>query len=225
MPTQGPLIIPTLPVTTQTFNSTLLQMRNKVYMGLRDDSQQFITPGMVNEFLNEGYLDLCARLRLSQATATGSSSATDGTVTLPTDFIEPTTFSMGAVPLQEATNDLFDSYALVGVAPSTVFYRFYNNKIETYPQQKNVAYILKYTQVPTRLINDTDVFADLPAELEIRLVHYGRGQCRYIEGDQADGDRYMAIYNAGIPSVPRAAFRFGRGPNELVPASGVFDDV
>lgn len=236
MPTNpNPIIVPTLPSSSQTYNSTLAQMRAKVYMGLRDDQQQFLPADMVNEFLNEGYLDLVARLRLCTAEATGTTTSA-AKIPFPTSpvFQEIQSLALttlGVIP-NEVSDDVYDSWRVPGNDPGLIIYRIFDSNIELYPDSATIsgtngvstAYRLRYAGIPTRLVNDTDLFTYLPAEVESRLVAYARSQARYIEGDQADGDRYMQVYENGLPGRPRAEYRLGKGVNAFILAPSVFDD-
>lgn len=229
MPVQGPLIIPTLPgAGSPSYNSTLKQLRDRVYFTLRDSDRQFAMPEMIDYWLTEGYLDICSRLRLNKAEVTGSTTSTS-TIPFPTSYIEVDNegLSLGTVVAMEVTSDQFDSYAIPNNTVDYIIYRVFNGNLELYSTSLTTAstpYKLRYVKVPTKPSLDTDVFSALPAELEVRLINYARAHARYMSGDMDDGDRYMAIYRAGIPDYPRASQRFGHGPAQMVPMPGVFDE-
>jgi len=229
MSVTGPLIIPTLPAAgSPSYNSTLKQLRDRVYMTLRDSDHQFMTPEMIDYFLTEGYLDICARLRLNKAEVS-STTTSDSKIPFPTGYIEVDQegLTLGTRIASEVTSDQFDSYAVPGNTVDYIIYRIFNGNIELYSTSlttANTAYKLRYVKIPTKPSVDSDVFSVLPAELEVRLVNYARAHARYVSGDMDDGDRYMAIYRAGIPDYPRASQRFGHGPAQMVPMPGVFDE-
>ena len=215
----GPLVAEvTLPSTT-----TLAKMKACVYRGIRDSDMEFAPPGDIVAYINEGYLDLCSRLRLVQKEASGTTTAA-GLIPFPSDYIELDTIQIGTQDLQEATDVVFDSYKVPGSTPPVTLYRFWGTNIETYPAQESVAYTLRYVGQPTELANDSDLFTYLPKELEIRVCRYARAQVHATMHEQDQADREMEVYLRGLPDYPRAAHRLGIGPDQLTPQASYFLD-
>lgn len=197
-------------------------MRNCVYRGLRDDDRQMITPGDADFYINEGYVDLCTRLRLVKVQFSGTTTA-QGTIPFPTDYVELDTIAIGTQNLQEATDAVFDSYRIPGGVPPLTLYRFFQTNIETYPVQASTAYTIRYAARPPKLAADTDVFTYLPPEMEIRVCRYARAEALHTMGEDTQGARNMDIYLRGLPDLPRAAHRWGNGPDQLTPQASYFD--
>jgi hypothetical protein len=216
----GPLIVPSSLVVGTT---TLADMRQCVRRGIRDDDRQMVPTADVDFWLNEGYLDLCSRLRLVQTEFSGTTTST-GTIPFPADYVETVHLEIGTTPLQEATDDVFESYQQFNGTPAVTLYRYFGTNIETYPVKASAAYTIRYVGKPTKLINDADAFTSLPSELEVRLCRYARAQAHYILGDTSDADREMEVYSRGLPDYPRAMNRRGIGPNQLVPQQSYFDN-
>jgi hypothetical protein len=220
----GPLVVSELPGVSggTAFGATLEQLRACVRMGIRDDGMQFIPDGDIDFFLNEGYLDLTSRLRLYKKEFSGTTTST-GTIPFPADYIELTSLAIGTQSLQEATDVVFDSYRVPSGVPPITLYRFFGTNIETYPVQASTAYTIRYVARPPKLTVDSDIFMYLPAEMETRLCSYGRAQARWLMEEPEIADRYMEVYLRGLPDVPRAAHRWGNGPDQLTPQASYFD--
>jgi hypothetical protein len=58
-----------------------------VYVAIRDTDKQFVTSTEVKPWINQGYLDLAARLKVLRPDSTGTVGA-DGDVDCPADFTE-----------------------------------------------------------------------------------------------------------------------------------------
>jgi hypothetical protein len=207
----------------------LQDLRRRVFSVLRDSEKSFTEDQDVEDLLNEAYLDLTARLRLLRKEATGTTSST-GTVALPTDFIEPVWFSVlpssssdNHVVVEFTDDAVFDSWRLSESEPSNVLGRIYNGTIETYPVVVSLAYTLRYVYTPTTLdsVGDSPL---IPAELQVRMVNYARAHCKYKEGEMAEGDRYLSMYEDGLPTAPLGARRERPGPFNLTLVPGVFDE-
>ncbi len=212
--------------------ATLAQLETAVFAVLRDDQKSFVLNSEVDTWLNESYLDLAARLRLTVKEKTGTTAA-DGTIALGTDaadFIElrwlkvtPSSGSTAEERLTYVDDDVYDSYKDTETVPGTDIFRIFAGKIETYPVQVSRPYRMRYVFKPTALSAGADVPA-IPEELHIRLINYARAQAKWKEGDSLEGDRYFAFYERGLPDAPRASRRERPGPFSMVPVPGVFDE-
>ena len=208
--------------------STLADLKRRVYSVLRDSEKSFVADQDVEDLLNEASLDLSARLRLLRKQVASTTSAT-GTVALPTDFIEPVWFSVlpdstaDAQEVVEFVDDaVFDSWRLGEGIPPRQLARVFGGVIETYPVVVSLAYTLRYVYTPAILDSAADLAA-VPAELQVRLVNYARAHCKYKEGELEEGDRYLALYEAGLPGSPTSGRRERPGPFNLFPATGYWD--
>lgn len=210
---------------------TRAQLRDLVYAPLRDSERTFVEPWFVDEMLNEAYLDLNARLRLTRATATGTTSST-GEITLPVneDFIEVLQLWVGTTPVTMHDDYTFNSYEAAGVTPymSTNSIAILGRmsmdrlKIETYPQAVTTDYTLEYVKRPESMALDTDKPTSLAPEMQPRLVAYARAHAKWQEGEIVEGNQYMAQYEQGLPGSPRMTNNLRPASMTLIPEPGPF---
>lgn len=201
------------------------QLRELVYVPLRDGERTFVEPWFVDAMLNEALFDLNARLRIKRATATGTSSAA-GVITVPTDFVEVLDlwFDNPAIQPELTSDGVFNSYAKRGAStPSNYLARVFGATIETYPEIASAAYTLEYVARPTMLDLDTDRPTDLSPEMTPRLVAYAQAKAKWQEGETEEGNQYMAMYEAGLPGSPRMTNYLRPAPMTMFPAAGPFD--
>jgi hypothetical protein len=203
-------------------------METSVFAVLRDTSKTFVLSTEVKEWLNEAYLDMVARTGLLRKQATGSTSAT-GTVTLPSDFINMTSFwvasddpSINDEP-EFVRDDIFLSHRNNNTTLDTTIFRIFNGVIQTYPALVSSSYVLEYVYKPPALSAGGDVPL-IPEELHVKLIHYARAHAKWKEGEETEGDRYYSLYNQGLQPVPAdAARRENPGPFDLVPIPDYWD--
>jgi len=205
----------------------LASMKRRVYAVLRDSEKAFVLDENVEDWLNESYLDVAARTRCLRKEVTGSTTAA-GSVTLPADYLQTEWLSVddsngNETKVEFVDNQVFDSWRLGGGTPTNQLARIYNGAIETYPVAVSVSYTLRYVYEPTPMSAGSDE-PDLPSELHIRLVNYARAHAKYQEGELEEGDRYMALYEAGMPGPPLAGLREKPGPFDLRPPSGFWEE-
>lgn len=201
------------------------QLRELVYIPLRDNERDFVEPWFVDAMLNEALLDLNARLRIKRAAASGTSNAS-GVITVPTDFVEVLElwFDDPAI-MPEFTNDsIFNSYAKRGTStPANYLARTFGATIETYPEIELADYTLEYVARPTLLTSDTDQPVDLSPEMTPRLVAYAQAKAKWQEGEVEEGNQYMAMYETGLPGAPRMTNYLRPAPMTMFPVQGPFD--
>lgn len=206
----------------------LQQMKKKVYDALRDSEKAFIEDSSVEDWLNEAYQDVASRLRLTRIETTGTTTAS-GTITLPTDYVEAVWLSIvpegstDQVVVEFVDDAVFDSWRLAGSTPHNQLARIFDGTIETYPVAASESYTLRYVYRPTVMDSAADT-PDLPEELHMRLVHYARAHAKFIEGELEEGDRYMSMYESGLPMPNMAGYRERPGPFSLRPAPGWWDE-
>lgn len=208
----------------------LLQLRELVYVPLRDNERSFVEPWFVDAMINEALYDLNARLRIRQQVDTGNTSST-GTIPYPSDMVEVmglwiTDVNGSAQPLQFVTQDVFNSWARPGgsmTSPSAYLARVFGAIIETYPVFATRPYRLEFVGRPAELAQDTDRPVDLHPEMTPRLVSYAQAKAKWQEGEVEEGNQYMAQYEAGLPGPPRMLNAIHPEPLLFVPEPGPFD--
>jgi hypothetical protein len=208
---------------------SLVMLRNLVYVPLRDAEQSFVEPWFVDAMLNEAYLDLNARLRINKKVATGTTSST-GTIAIPTDLVEHQNLFVEETPVQIVDDDLYKSYERTGntaygqadAAVVLARLNYFSSVIETWPQVVSSAYVWEYVARPGEMEAESDTPAKLTKELCPRLVSYARAHAKWQEGEEAEGSKYMALYEQGLPGAPREAFRRNPAPMALIPEPGPF---
>jgi hypothetical protein len=201
------------------------QLRELVYVPLRDNERSFVEPWFVDAMLNEALLDLNARLRIKRLVATGTSDA-DGVLTVPTDFVEALDLWFDDPAINpEVTNDsVFNSYAKRGAStPANYLARVFGATIETYPVIATADYTLEYVARPAPMDEDEDKPTDLIPEMTPRLVAYAQAKAKWQEGETEEGNQYMAMYEAGLPGAPRMTNYLRPAPMTMFPAAGPFD--
>ena len=201
------------------------QLRELVYVPLRDNERSFVEPWFVDVMLNEALLDLNARLRIKRLSATGTSDA-DGVLTVPTDFVEVLDlwFDNPAIQPELTSDSVFNSYAKRGFSsPANYLARVFGATIETYPEIASADYTLEYVARPVLLDADTDRPTDLSPEMTPRLVAYAQAKAKWQEGETEEGNQYMAMYEAGLPGAPRMTNYLRPAPMTMFPVSGPFD--
>ena len=206
----------------------LMQLRELVYVPLRDNERSFVEPWFVDAMLNEAYLDLNARLRIKQVSDTGTTSAT-GTIPYPSDVVEVMglwiTDADGALqPIQLVTQDVFNSWSKPGNnTPAAYLARVFNGIVETYPALESADYTLEYVARPAWMAEDTDQPTSLHPELQPRLIAYAQAKAKWQEGESEEGNQYMAMYEAGLPGPPRMTNALHPASLMFTPEPGPFD--
>lgn len=201
---------------------TFLEMQTSTFAVLRDSERAFVTLAEVKEWLNEGLLDLCARLRLKQTRATGTTSST-GTITLPDEFLENMSLWIDGAPVNFVDDSVFESYSEpASTTPYALLGRVFDGAVETYPSQISADYEWRYVKRPTELSADGDQPSDLTPELARRVINFARAEAKLKEGEESEYAIYRGRYEEGLPGQPRVAMRMRPGPVNLIPESGPF---
>lgn len=205
----------------------LAQLIARVYAPLRDSERSFVEEWFVTQLLNEAYLDLNARLRLYKKITTGTSD-TVGAVAIPTDLVQIQNLWFSGIdsPIQIVDDDLFLAWANPNTSTPFKYVarvNLFDSVVETYPELASSTYTLEYVARPVEMVAQDDTPARLTAELVPRIVNYARAYCKWQEGEANEGERFMALYEQGLPGAPREAFRRNPGPMTLIPEAGPFD--
>lgn len=195
---------------------TYVQMQNDVYAALRDSERSFTDIDDVKVWLNEGYVDLCARLQMPEVTVTGTTSET-GTITLPSNFVTMKRLIIDETEMNWAPGDIFINHELADT--STSLYRIWDDTIETFPVADELAYTMEYIKRPTEMSADGDFASELPQELQPRIVFYARATAKLIEGEMQEYQIWWDKYERGLPGPPRATYRRIPGPIAMIPES------
>lgn len=199
------------------------ELRRRTYARLRDSEKSFVEPVSVDQWLNEGYRDLNARLRILRDTDAATASAS-GVVTLPADLVEILNLWFGEFKAEFVDNDTFLWYANQSNSTGEkVLARVVGSTVETYPEQQNEAYTLEYVARPTEMVEGNDTPAALTEELADRLAYYAIAEAKWQEGEMGEGDMFMGRFVEGLPGKPRSMYRFKPQPLSLSPAPGPFD--
>jgi len=210
-----------------TWLPTLAQMRDRVFYVLRDSERAFVTATEVDYWLNEGYLDLNARLRLTQDIDTGTFVLATGSIALPADCLELVSVWIGDT-LTRVTlvdHDTYMSWATSDETPEVTIAQVWANAIEPYPLPADgTAYALYYISQPTELTDGGHSPVSLTPELAQRVVNYARAQAKWKEGEADEGDRYYSLFVEGLPGQPRLTHRLHPGRIDLVPEASPFDE-
>lgn len=197
-------------------------MQTSVYDVLRDAEAAFITAVQVQEWLNRGYLDLNARLRLNQQSDTGTTES-DGTIPLPDEFVEAISLWIGTTPVAFTDDSTFESYSMpASLTPAAVLGRVFGTNIETYPAQTSADYTLNYVKRPTEMSSGSSQPTILTPELADRLIDYARAEAKLKEAEYNDYQFYRDRYEEGLPARPRVDKRMKPGPMILIPEAGPF---
>lgn len=205
----------------------LTEIRSRIRAVARDSSNTFHTDPIIDDLVNEAYLDLVARLGLihseqSKNMGDSGTSVANGTIDLPTDYIRVLTLRLGDDDVQFVDDEVFWSHYDVGSSPSNTLGRVFNDKIEMYPlPASGQATKLRYIKKPTALSAGADS-PSIPEELQSKIVDYARAHVKYKEGEFGAGDRYLAMYEDNLPPLPHLQRRLP-GPIVLSPSGSYFE--
>ena len=207
----------------------LMQLRELVYVPLRDTERTFVKEWFVDACLNEAYLDLNARLRLKVLRLEGTTSST-GTIPIPTDYVEKvglwiTGTDDQSIPLQFVSDGVFTSWSMEsgGNTPFAYLVRPFGAVFETYPVLAGYDYRLDYVARPASMADDDDKPDWIHPEMTPRLVAFAIAKAKWQEGEVEEGNQYMAQYEAGLPGSPRMLGAKHPQPLTMIPEPGPFD--
>ena len=200
-------------------------MQNRTYDGLRDYLREFILIEEVKAWLNEAQEDLANRLKITTKYVAGTVTA-GGTVPLPADLIEVRALRLGTdnTALEFPDDDVFfNAVENAGAPQPNTLARITAGVIEILPVPADTTtYRMRYVYRPVDMTADADI-SPLPIELHIRMVQYARSHGKLREGEQAQAESYMAMYERGLPPPPLGQFRVNPGPVSVGYQPGPFD--
>ena len=206
----------------------LVDLRQGVRSVARDSLGIAITDADIDGWLNEAQRDIAIRTGNLQKETTGTFDAA-GTTSLPGDFV-----SMHWLKVNGASDEVqfvddavfmswLDQAQSVG-GSSIVLGRIFAEAIETYPVQDSVDYVLRYQYDPPEMVADADHSA-LPRFYCPKMINYARAHAMYKDGDTGMGDRYMSMYESGLPGSEYGRARLNPGPMTMRFQRGPFDTL
>src|SRR5438477_12396883 len=164
----------------------LQTLEAQVYNVLRDSERAFFDKEEVDNWLNEGQLDLAVRLELLQHEWTGTTS--DDAIDIPAALVHATSLRLANAPVRFVDDWTFTDFSDAGNTPPQTIARLFSDVFQVYPAPTtSTAYVLRGVQTPDALTNPQDV-PQIPAHLHPKLLHYARYQALLKEGS----DRWQA---------------------------------
>lgn len=206
--------------------ATLLQLRDRTYAVIRDPSKLFVLTTEVNDWLNEAQLEIATRLRALDKETSATFPDATGVVAVPTDLIDIDGFRIGTgdvafVDSQSFWNAKDDAITLA--EPKPYIGRIFQGNFEIYPAPATTtAYKLRYIRTPATLALDADV-PEIPVEWHVHLTYYATARAYYKLNEDALGDRYMAMYQEGLPPKRSPRSRNRPGKRAVVVEPNAFD--
>jgi hypothetical protein len=198
----------------------LQTLEAQVYNVLRDAERAFFDKEEVDNWLNEGQLDLAVRLNLLQHEWTGTTS--DDVIDVPEDLVSALSLRVDDAAVKFVDDETFNDFADAGDTPPVTIAREFAGVFQIYPGVTEATdYAIRGVQTPDTLVNPQDV-PQLPAHLHPKLLHYARYQALMKEGSDR-WQSYAALYSENLPPPPTGIVRLQPGPFQLVPAPGPFD--
>jgi uncharacterized protein DUF6682 len=182
--------------------ATLSDLLTRVRTVLRDETGDFVDDDDIIAWLNEAYTDIVSRTRALQSEKTGTTSA-GNTIAFPAGA-DPELYNSFSLALagEEVTfvdNEVWEHWRDEGGDPGVILARIWNRNFELFPTPTTgTAYTLRYEQLPPPLVTGDDQHL-LPGHLERKLIEYARAQAKYKDGEPAMGDRYLGMYEEGLP--------------------------
>lgn len=199
------------------------ELREKVYTVTRDSGRDFITEDDVDLWIQEAMDDLSSRLHLVQGST--SSTTSGNTIAIPDDYValiwlEITKSGAGNDYVHWVDEDVWNYHSEVGADPGVWYGRPFNGNFEIYPTpDTGTAYEMRFWK------STDSSLTEFTGTLKTRIVNYARAHAKYKEGEFQAGDRYMGLYEEGLPSRNDRGRHHHPGPLTIVPLGGPFDDT
>lgn len=207
--------------------STFVQLQDKVYAVIRDPTKTYVLSTEVKDWINEGQLEIATRLRCLDAELSDTFADGTGVEPVPNDFIDIETFRIGTSDVTFVDNETFwetKDQGLTLEEPVPYIGRIWNKTFEIYPAPAAAtAYRLRYIRTPTTLSGDSDV-PEIPVEWHPQLAYYGAARASLKLNEDANGERYMAMYLEGLPPMRSPRSRNRPGLRASVVQGNAFDD-
>jgi hypothetical protein len=182
---------------------TLLELRTDARAMLDETTAGFWTDAQLNYWLNEGNLDLAARLEDLEASDTQSTAASDYQYDLPTDCIKVKRVQYDSFPLAFIGYNDLNKYEAVG-DPSTSetgtpqYFYLWNNDIFLYPTPTAIKNLtIQYYKRPATMDEDTDT-PEHASQFHNLIVYYAVYKALVKDTLFTDADRMMGQYLNGV---------------------------
>lgn len=194
---------------------TLEEMRNMVVSSLKDSDRVYITDQMIDMWLNQAHIDIATRLQVLQESA--SSTTSGNTITAPANYAAVVSLRLGEDDVEFVSDRVFYSWVDDGGTPDHTLARVYDRTITLYPTPTTgTAYTLEYNKIPQKMTVVTDP-SELPFMLQYKAIYFATAMAKYAESEQAEGDRFMLMYESNMPAYPTTREEFQPGPFTLIP--------
>lgn len=209
----------TIPALSPLASTGLAALRERVQSNVRDSEGTFVTPTDIDTWLKEAMQDLSHRLRIVHGEASSAVPA-GGKIPVPSDFVEPISLRLGTDDVEWVDDNVWWEYQDQGATPSHPIGRVFSGSLEVYPvPAAGTSYTLRYV----REVKEAADLSLLPNELHKKAVEYATAKARWKEGEQTDGDRYLTLYEQGLPAAPLGRNRINPGPMSVSYVPGPFD--
>ena len=201
-------------------------LKRRAYSQLRDTSKAFVADSEMEDWLNDGYIDLSARLQLLQKEKSTTTAA--ATIPLPPTVSDPEpvqvlSLRFGDDDVEWVDDDTFNAWKDSDATPPHTLGRVWNSAIELYPVPSiGTAYVLRYSYLPA-VMEDVGDEPALPVHLHVKLVYYALAQAKLKYGELDEADRFLVMYEQNLPPPIRGLITLRPAPLSLIPVGGVFD--
>lgn len=197
--------------------------RDQVRTVVRDAQGDFITDDDIDVWLNEAQRDIANRVKGLQKLATATVAA-GSVIPLPADLVKVHSLRLTGQtwPAQFTDDATWASWSDTGGNPNVTLYRIFGDSIYLFPDATGSTYTLEYSYEPADLV-DTDDESLLPKNLHSKMVNYARAQALLKAGDTSLADRYLVMFEEGLPAVTIGRERRVPGPLSMSFARGPFD--
>jgi hypothetical protein len=194
-----------------------------------------VNPGQVDRWLNEAYRDIVARLRLGRKESSYTLDV-NGETTISdvvevyrvwvdnkrADLVDRATFnhySLRQLPVDEQL-PIDKMLCFLETTPGTAAVT-----LRTYPKAAGKTAIVDHALHATLMVDDSstpDFLIDYPTLIP-KVINYARAYAKWQEGETAEGDRYMMLYEEGLPKYTGAYLRDAVERPTVFVEKGYFD--
>ncbi len=202
-------------------STQLTELVERARSQVRDPGGSFILDEDLVIWANEAQTDIAARTEVLQKTVSGQTWAGMGGLSMPPqanvnpEMVEILSLRLGEDDVTFVSDRTFNDYKDEGAIPATTIGRVFEGTIELYPTPAaNITFVLRYSFIPAPLIGSDDVLS-LPSQMDRKVVEYMVAQAKYKDGDPAEGDRWLARYEQGLPPLNTGRRLLDPGPMDL----------
>lgn len=206
--------------------ATFVQLQNRTYAVIRDPSKVFVLLSEVKDWLNEAQLEIAARLRCIDKELSDTFADATGVEPVPADFVDIEGFRIGTADVVFVDSQSFwgaKDESLTLEEPAAYLGRIFGGNFEVYPAPAAAtAYKLRYIRKPATLSGDSDV-PEIPEEWHVHMTYYATARALYKLNEEGNADRYMAMYQEGLPPKRSPRSRNRPGSRAIVVEGNAFD--